>query len=224
MNPGQQPARFAATPKGMLLRRGAILLFLLPLFAAACSSNEGTLHLVSQDQKHQFSQTFTQAYLARNDSGDADIVLVQDDIQPRHSDPSRPITPDPCVTPKQLVHIRVFWTPMHGVKADHPANTNASIHWCFICQNATQSGVIEYTGSGLVEIDDSSPTATIKIHKAWMKQACQRGELVDPLGPSILNGSFQATHDAAQVKSIIAQIKAANTTAEAQAASPVTDN
>jgi hypothetical protein len=196
----------------------SFLALALALCTTACSSNEGQLHLVSQDQKHQFTQTFTQAYVARNDSGDADIALVQDDIQPRHTDPTKPITPDPTMMPRQLVHIRVFWTPMHGVKADHPANTNASIHWCFICQNSNQPGIIEYTGSGLVQIDDNDTYATIRIRKAWMKQASQGGQLSDPLGPAILTGSFRATHDAGQVKSIIAEIKAASTGTEAQAA------
>ena len=220
MTPGFSSLRLPAFPRGMCL----LWPLLLALFTTACSSNEGTLNLVSADQKHQFSQTFTHAYLARNDSGDADIVLVRDDIQPRRSDSSKPIQPDPSIVPRQLIHIRVFWTPMNGVKADHPANTNASIHWCFICNNSTQPGVIEYTGSGLVRIDDSSTGATIHIHKAWMKQACERGQLCDPLGPCILQGTFHATHDASQVKSIIAEIKAAYTGAEAQAPSPVADN
>jgi hypothetical protein len=112
----------------------------------------------------------------------------------------------------------MFWKPMSGVKPDHPANTNASIHWCFICENSSQAGVVEYCGSGLVEVADSSSGAKVTIRKAWMKEGCQHGELIDPLGPSILDGSFDATRNDAQVKSIIAQIKSAATnTAEAQA-------
>jgi hypothetical protein len=211
-----------ASPAQFLRRLPQLLLLLLAAFAAGCSAQAGNLHLVSLDQKHEFSQKFTQAYITRNESGDADIVLIQDNIHPSDQDPSRPQHPDPCVMPRELVHIRVFWTPMSGVKPDHPANTNASIHWCFICDNMTQAGVVEYCGSGLVQVDDSSNGAKITIRKAWMKVGCQRGEMIDPLGPSILNGSFQAAHDDAQVKSIIAQIKSAATnTAEAQAANTV---
>ncbi len=179
-----------------------ILPILAALIAAGCSSDQGNLRLLGLDQRHEFSQTFTRAYLDRNDAGDADIVLVQDN-------PSQP---------RQLVHIRVFWTPMSGVKPDHPANTNASIHWCFICDRADQTGMVEYSGSGLVDVDDSSSGAVVKIRKAWMKEGCRRGEMVDPLGPSILQGSFRAEHDPAQVKAIMAQIKAATgNTAQAQA-------
>ena len=212
---------YPASPARFLRRLAG---YLLPLVAAACSSQVGNLHLVSIDQKHEFSQKFTQAYFARNESGDADIVLVQDNIQPSRQDPTKPQHPDACVMPRELVHIRVFWTPMSGVKADHPANTNASIHWCFICDNTNQAGVVEYSGSGLVQLIDSPSGAQITIRKAWMKIGCQRGAMVDPLGPSILDGTFRAVHDDAQVKLICAQIKSAATnTAEAQASavSPV---
>jgi hypothetical protein len=197
---------------------------IIALLLSACSSDQGRLNLVSADEKHRFSQQFTQAYIARNETGDADIVLVQEDVQPRHPDPTEPLSPDPNVMPRELVHIRVFWKPMNGVKPDHPANTNASIHWCFVCQRDAQAGVIEYTGSGLVEVSENSMGATVTIRKAWMKEECECGELVDPLGPSILEGTFHATHDPEKVKEVIAQIKTAGTTAEAQAGSPVGDN
>jgi hypothetical protein len=207
--------------------RRKLIACLLPVAAvltAGCSSQEGNLRLVSLDQKHSFSQTFSQAYITRNESGDADIVLVQDSVRPVHHDSSKPQPPDTSVMPRELVHIRVFWTPMNGVKADHPANTNASIHWCFVCENSNQVGAIEYCGSGLVEVNNSSGGATIKVRKAWMKERCQHGQLTDPIGPSLLYGSFRATHNDAEVKSIIAQIKsAASNTDEAQAStvSPV---
>jgi hypothetical protein len=57
-----------------------------------------------------------------------------------------------------------------------------------------------------------------------MKERCERGQLIDPLGPSILSGSFKAAHDDSQVKSVIAQIKSAatnNAEAQANSVSPV---
>jgi hypothetical protein len=204
--------------------RGRLLaLSLAPLLAfslAGCSSTSGDLRLVSLDQKHTFSQHFTQAYIARNESGDADIVLVEDAIHPVHHDPSKPQPPDDSVLPRELVHIRVFWKPMSGVKPDHPANTNASIHWCFICDSANELGSIEYCGSGLVQVDGGRDGADVTVRKAWMKERCQHGQMNDPLGPSILTGSFHATRDDAQVKAVIGQIKTAgNSTDEAQATS-----
>lgn len=194
-----------------------------PLAALAgfgCSSNQGDLRLESMDQRHVFSQKFEREYFTRNESGDADIVLVQDNIRPVASDDSKPQPPDACVMPRELVHIRVFWTPMGGVKPDHPANTNASIHWCFICDNHGQAGVIEYSGSGLVIASESSDSVNVEVRKAWMKEGCQHGAMTDPLGPSILQGSFKAVRNNSEVKSVIAQIKsAAANTDEAQASS-----
>jgi uncharacterized protein YcfL len=183
-----------------------LLLALGLLIMAGCSSDQGNLRLTSMDQKHEFCQKFTSAYVERNESGDADIVLVQD------------------AAPRQLVHIRVFWFPMAGVKAEHPINANASISWCFLSQNCPQQGVVEYSGSGLVELDDVSDGATVTIRKAWMKEQCCHGMLVDPLGPSILQGTFHAVYDSGQVKQIMTEMKAASnisTEAQAPAESPV---
>jgi hypothetical protein len=195
----------------------AVLVF--SAFFGGCSSDEGTLHLHSMDGQKEFSQTFNQAYISRNDSGDANVVLVQDEIQPVHGDPTQPLVPDRWRTPRQLVHIQIFWMPMTGVKPDHPANTNASIHWCMVCDDSYEPGVVEYRGSGLVEIDSSSDGATVTIRKAWMKVGRQSGHLVDPLGPSILDGTFRAVGDPAEVKAIIAEIKAAGSSQQARAKS-----
>jgi hypothetical protein len=216
---------------GLLVHSGQLrrLIFILPAlviisaFVGGCSSDEGTLHLASTDGHREFSQNFSQAYIARDQAGDADIVLIEDEIQPSHADPTKPLAPDRWQMPRQLVHIRVFWMPMSGVKPDHPANTNASIHWCLVCNDSYSPGVVEYRGSGLVEIDDSSGGATVTIRKAWMKVGRQSGQLVDPLGPSILQGTFHAVGDAAQVKAVIAEIKSAGTGEPAQASYSATE-
>ncbi len=105
---------------------------------------------------------------------------------------------------------------MSGVKPDHPANTNASIHWCLLSNDTDGSGFVEYKGSGLVELDDSSNGATVTIRKAWMKVGRQHGQLVDPIGPSILQGTFHAVGDKVAVKEIIAEIKAAGSNDQAK--------
>ncbi len=216
---------WASRDGGLLVKRGqfwrSILLLPALLFISAyvggCSSDEGTLRLASQDGSREFAQNFSQAYIARDQAGDADIVLIEDEIQPSHVDPTKPLAPDRWKMPRQLVHIRVFWMPMNGVKPDHPANTNASIHWCLVCNDSYSPGVVEYRGSGLVEVDDTSSGATVTIRKAWMKVGRQQGQLVDPLGPSILQGTFHAIGDPKQVKSVIAEIKSAGSSEQIQA-------
>jgi hypothetical protein len=186
---------------------------------AACSSDQGQLSMISSDQHRAFSQLFTRAYIDHGPTGDADIVLVQDSMQPRTQDPTQPMQPDSFDRPRQLVHIRVFWTPMAGVKPDHPANTNASIHWTLVCDHS-DGGVIDYSGSGLVELDESKTGASIVIRRAWMKPDHKSGDMVDPLGAADLHGSITAVKDPEKVQAVMAEIKAANATipAEAQAA------
>jgi hypothetical protein len=196
------------------------------LFLSACSSSDsGQLQMVSYEDHRSFTQKFTQAYIARNATGDADIVLVQDDMQsvPQNRDPSKPLEPDPCDLPRQLVHIRVFWTPMPGVKPDHPANTNASIHWTLVCDHS-QGAVIDYSGCGLVELSESKTTADISIRGAWMKADRKSPSMIDPLGASNLQGSFTAVKDPEKVQAVMAEIKSANAVAaeaEAQAVAPL---
>jgi len=177
-----------------------LLLAMALIGLVGCSSDEGNLHLVSSDQRQEFTQQFTQAYVSYNESGDSDIALVSDS------------------QPRQLVHIRIFWSPMAGVKADRPSNANAAVSWCFVCNNPSGPGVVEYSGPGLVEVKGVADGAEVRIRKAWMKKQCCHGMLVDPLGPSLLEGTFHATYDSQRVAAIIAQIKAAsNINAEAQA-------
>jgi hypothetical protein len=194
--------------------RPAVPLCAIMLLAVctACSSSQGSLRMVSVDNRHRFSQSFSHAYISRDPTGDADVVLVRDGADPRHDDPNKPLSPDAYLIPRQLVHIRIFWLPLTG-KADHPANTNASIRWCLIGNTPEQPSLVVYTGCGLVMIDDTRNGAFVSVRKAWMKPATQRGGMSDPLGPSMLDGSFHALNDPAQVQSLLAQMK--------QATSPV---
>jgi hypothetical protein len=164
--------------------------------------------MVSLDNRRRFSQTFEQAYISRDPTGDADVILVRDGVDPRKEDPGKPLAPDAYVMPRQLVHIRIFWLPLAG-KADHPASTNASLRWCLIGNTPEQPSLVEYAGCGLVDIDDTRHGAVITVRKAWMKPVSHCGVMADPLGPSMLDGDFRAVDDPAQVQALLAQMKLA---------------
>jgi hypothetical protein len=164
--------------------------------------------MVSMDNRRRFSQTFEQAYISRDPTGDADVVLVRDGADPRCDNPNKPLAPDVCLTPRQLVHIRIYWLPLTG-KADHPADTNASIRWCLLGNTPDQASMVEYCGSGLVVIDNTRKGAVVSVNKAWMKPASHRGAMFDPLGPSMLDGSIHAVNDPAEVDALLAQMKLA---------------
>jgi hypothetical protein len=201
-------------------------LFAICLFTVATLSgcaSRGSLQMVSLDHHHNFSQSFSRAYISHDATGDSDIVLVRDEAEIRHDDPRKPLTPDPDVIPRQIVHIRVYWTALSG-KADHPASTNASVRWCLLGDGSGTMGALQYCGSGLVLISDSGDSATVTIRQAWMKLASHRGDMVDPIGPSMLNGSFRALNDPERVKSLLAEIKLATQPAlDAQAAANAQD-
>jgi len=169
--------------------------------------------MVSMDHRRGFSQTFEQAYISRDPTGDADVVLVRDGADPRHDNPNKPLSPDVCLTPRQLVHIRIYWLPLTG-KADHPAATNASIRWCLLGNTPNQASMVEYTGSGLVVIDNTRNGAVVSVNKAWMKPCSHRGAMSDPLGPSMLDGSIHAVNDPAQVDALLMQMKLATSAAQ----------
>ncbi len=191
---------------------------LLAVLAAGCSSNQNSLKMVSQDGLHDFSQTFSHAYISHNSTGDCDIVLVQDGDENRRDDPGKPLAPDSYALPHQIAHVRVYWNPWHTTKADHPVNTNASVHWYLMGDGANPSDVLEYSGTGVAVVDTSQGGATVTIHKAWVKVCSQRGHMVDPLGPAMLEGSVHAVNDSEKVQELIAEMKSVgSSTADVQA-------
>ncbi len=184
--------------------------FLFALTAGCGSSTQSQLRMASLERHCAFSQGFSHAYISQNSTGDADIVLVQEGSDARHDDPRKPISPDSHIEPRQFVHIRVFWTPEPGTKADHPANTNASIHWCLLGDENRQDDVLEYSGSGLVEVSRSGSGATATVRTAWLKTSCCHGEMADPIGRSLVRGEIHAVADDAEVKAVLDEMKSLN--------------
>jgi hypothetical protein len=174
-----------------------------------CASQPGDLRMTGIANHRNFRQNFDRAYISKDEAGDADIVLVQDGFASRDDNASTPMAPDNQYTPRQLVHIRIFWNPMTGAQADHPANTNASLHWCLMGDGADHGGMLEYAGSGVVLMDRGHNGTNLTIRKAWMKAISQRGNMLDPLGPSLLIGSIYAVDDDQKVQSLLAELKSA---------------
>jgi hypothetical protein len=202
-----------------LFRRplAAILLLCSALCVGCASDDRGTLQLSSFSNNQVFSQKFSQAYICHSDTGDVDVMLVNDGLDAvRSQDPSKPLTPETIAAPRQYVHIRIFWKPL-AHRADHPANTNAAIQWCLLGDGPNQGSLLEYDGSGLVMVDDYGDTATIHIHGAWMKPRVQRGDMIDPLGPSNLEGKVDAIFDSGRVDQLFAEMKSASRIVQVQA-------
>ena len=188
------------SPRIVVCLLGALLA--LPL--CACSTEHASLCMTSLDEKHDFTQVFDKAYFRRDAMGDSDLVLVQSNAS------TGSVAPDGAPAPRQIVHIRIFWKPLFGTKADHPASTNASVRWCLLGAGPDAGDFLEYGGSGLVVLDSGNDTATATIRTAWMKTVAARGNMVDPLGPSMLSGQVKAVNDPARVDALLAELKSAS--------------
>jgi hypothetical protein len=187
---------------------------LLTLAAAAtlggCSNSSNTLTLASTDNLHQFHQSFKQAYATINANGDYDVCLVHDANDDALADAGTgPVNPQ-VVTPRQLVHIRIYWKALSGMKPDHPASTNASIRWYLFGDRPDEAAdLLEYSGSGLVMLTDNGTSATLDVRAAFLKPVMRRGDMADPMGPSTITGVVTAQVDPGRVAGLLAEARAA---------------
>jgi hypothetical protein len=192
-------------------------LITLALLAAGCASSPNNLTMTSQDQRHGYKQVFSHAYSALNDDGDYDVVLIHDANSDALADSSGALTPA-AVTPRQVVHIRVFWIPERNTKLDHPVATNASIRWFVFGERSDEAAnLLEYSGSGLVLVNDDGRISHVTIRGAYLKAVERRGQMADPLGPSTVSGAITAQVDRRRVQDALDEVKATEQAASEQA-------
>jgi hypothetical protein len=192
----------------------------LPLLAiCGCGTTQNDLTMTGVDQRHDFKQVFSQAYSSLNDTGDYDVVLIHDANADPSNEDGTAVLPAP-VSPRQIVHIRVFWFPERGTKLDHPVATNASIRWYIFGDRPSEGAdLLEYSGSGLVLVNDDGKTATVTVRGATLKMTARRGLMTDPLGPSSVNGEITAHVDRHGVQTIISELDAAEQAGKVQSVS-----
>jgi uncharacterized protein YuzE len=175
----------------------------LSLAGAGCASPSTHLTVTSLEKRQTYRQGFSRAYSHRNAQGDVEVVAA-------------------CGTPtasgalhpdlKQVMHIRVLWSPGPGLKTDQPAATNAAITW-YVFTNGHRMDMVEYTGTGLVEVDRDGDTTTVEIRNASLRPALTSGALRDPIGPSRFEGTVVARTDKRKVEEILSGVKATLATA-----------
>jgi hypothetical protein len=188
---------------------------------AGCSTTTNSLTLLSTDHRRDFEQKFSHAYAALDTTGDYDVVLVHDANADSTVFGNGPMQPAP-VTPRQVVHIRIYWVASHESKLDHPAAANASIRWYLFGDRLDeQKNFLEYSGGGLVLVSDDGKTAWVTIRGAFLKAVARRGEMVDPLGPSSVSGTFTARVDRRSVQDVLKEVNDADGVTAAESASAV---
>jgi hypothetical protein len=170
------------------LRRFSLTLLTIPLVLVGVGCAGGTNLTVTSLQNHQtYLQPVSKAYAGRSDDGDLDVVLVSDDG-------NAPKTVATGV--RQVMHIRVLWKPMKGVKLDNPTATNAAIDWYVFSDpdkaGAGSDGLVAYTGAGFVNVQQSGSTVTLNIRNATLSPTTRQGGMIDPLGGAKLQGAVVA--------------------------------
>lgn len=174
------------------------LLTVLPACAlAGCASTpQSTLTVTSLQSAQEFKPQFDAAYASRSAEGDYDVVLTGGSA--------------PGEGARQVMHVRVLYRPMRGTRLDHPSATNASIRWYVLGDRP--GDVVEYTGAGFVTVTPAAvgDGVEVRVRNASLRPVATRGNLTDPLGPTTVQGTFQARTDAPRVTELLAQVAPAN--------------
>ncbi len=176
-------------------------LLLAASFCGGCSDKSAGLTFTSLQDHRRFADTFTDAYSARNENGDTDIVLI-DDATERSVVAGKPIGPV-----RQIMHIRILWSPSRDMKSDDPAASNASIHWYVMGSDRTQ--MIEYSGTAFVYASKAmwGDKLKLRIDNARLKPCVSRGNLKDPVGAARIEGTIYATDNHRIVSQLLADVR-----------------
>jgi hypothetical protein len=184
---------------------GLLLGLLLPLAGIGCAAEKPTLTLTCQQKGNVYEQRFAHAYTGRCPRG-VDVVLASD-LPTSSGDVvgARPAAASSSEAEglRQIMHIRVLWSPDHAVKLDAPAATNASIRW-FVFRGAD---LVEYAGTGFVSLDPDDETTKVTIRNASLAPVAKQGALQDPIGLARFEGKLVAKNDRKRVDDLLSEMK-----------------
>ncbi|MGH7213325.1 MAG: hypothetical protein ACREIT_00885 [Tepidisphaeraceae bacterium] len=211
---GEAPSE-PSSARRMRLGSSLALAFFLLLICSGCGAfQKPALTLNSIDTETRLDQTFTEAWFIEAGDGRYEIVLVKNDAPttsrkaPKPGQPLEMTTRQPL---RQVVHLRVFWRPTRGTKADHPAATNTAVDW-YLFGHVNQDhadDMIQYDGAGFVSVYAGKDNATFVVRTATMQPRSRRGDLSDPLGRSTLRGTIKAQRSPERVATILENLRAA---------------
>ena len=187
----------SVTRRGIRLSAIAAVLAGIWLAGGGCAAPATSLTVTSLETRQCYRQGFTDAFARRDAHGDVDVVLACDTP-----------TADGKVHAdlKQVLHIRMLWSPGPGLKTDQPAATNAAIHWYVFTERGPMN-MVEYTGTGLVEVDRDGDVTTVEIRNASLRPSLTAGALRDPIGPSRFEGTIVARANKQKVEEILSGVK-----------------
>lgn len=204
--------------------KSALALLTLSILLTGCSSSRGKVTARADEGHTLLAQSFNNAYIASNRTGEYDVVLVQDPQAkaPASADKkswkslltagsaptARPLQPLTANHLKQVVHIHVFWQAQGGSVARDGVVTNAAIDWYVIAdQESDHPDVLHYEGAGYVLLSPGMRGTEVEIRDGSMKKTDAVSTLNDPLGPANLKGKVRAQRNPQLVRATLADLK-----------------
>lgn len=183
----------------------ALLSLVLPL--AGCSSRGGSVTFNSTDGSHTLVQSFNQAYITQNKSGEMDVILVDsatdwDYGQPSKNKPLQPTTLSPI---RQVMRIHLYWRPLAGT-TKNPAAINSTIDWYVLGPDGS-TDMLVYEGAGFITADTSGSKRDVEIRDGRIRLKSRRGNLHDPVGTALITGQVTARTNDIRVKDTVAEIE-----------------
>ncbi len=175
---------------------------------AGCSAPGGQLQVTRTDTGQAFSQTFEEAWIARDDDGDYDILLVYRSIdRDRSVRPGERLQPVERLPVRHVVHIHTFWRPKGSTRSDDPAASNATVNWYVLTTGATAGeDVLIYRGTGFVGVYPGEEAAGVTLRNVRIEPQLVRGAMTDPLGSANISGSIQALADREKVRALLEEL------------------
>jgi len=161
---------------------------------AAGKTPRVTFH--SERNGKQYSQPFTQSVFSRNDSGQVQVVLIDQGAHTATKPQGKILQPTTIPPLKEIMTIRLLWQPAYAAKAHDPTAANAAIDWYVIGENST--GVpdqLHYQGAGFVRVSRSGDRASVDLQHGKLTLVSRTGDMEDPLGPVKVFGTFGADRD-----------------------------
>jgi hypothetical protein len=192
-----------------LLRLPFALTLLSVLAVVGCSS-QPSLEVHSLEFKKVYTHNFSHAWFRQLESGEYQVVLVENPKTGTHSDAARAL--------RQVIEINVLWRPKSTRPIDAPLATNATVAWTVFSTDSTRPDRLEYTGAALVRIDVSGDKAEVSIRNAHLVPRSHTGDITDPVGNCALVGGFTAHRNGKAVEASLDTVRASAATTRAAAA------
>ena len=178
-----------------------VFVLLLATLTLGCASAP-EISVRSEQTSERYTATFDRALFSQNKDGQIDLILLSGEGD---GEPGMPLRETRDGQVRQMVHLRVLWTPRNTIRLDSPSAGNAVINWHVV---ADANDRLSYKGACWAEVDIDDDEAEVDLRNAVMSISRSVGSVNDPLKRATLDGNFTATRADAVVQSYVTELAA----------------